>query len=281
MGQIQDLSDLIHRFTGGASGAPETAFFFKNGRVAGANASNNVQGRMVTLWRYEGCPAAGAIPTTASILYTSSLGALNITDASAGFDKYLIQAGASMSQAGVLILYDRLFEMGGFNATGTTEVTVQDNPPSPEITRNVSGVANFIFYEIQTIIGTTSRTITVEYINQDGNTASGTATIGATGFREANRAQFISLSGADRGVRSITKFQLNATTGTAGNFSLVIGRPVAYIPVGNAGSMGWRDFTTGLPSLPIIENGTCISFLYVPFSTTPPDVFGSISTVQA
>lgn len=281
MGQIQDLSDLIHRFTGGASGAPECVFFFKNARVAGAAATATIQGRMASVWKYEGHPAGGATPTTAEILYTSSIGAMDLSEASAGFTKYLIQAGAACTQAGVLIMYDRLFQMGGFNATGTTEVTVQGDPASPAITRNVSGVGNFMFYEIDTIVGTSARTITVEYRNQDATLASGTATIGSTNFREVSRAQFISLAGADRGVRSISKFRIDATTGTAGAFSLVIGKPMAYIPISNAGAMGWRDFTTGLPSLPAIENDACIAFLFVPFSTTAPELFGAISTVQA
>jgi hypothetical protein len=281
MGQIQDLSDLIHKFTGGASGAPETIFYYKNGRINGAVATAPIAGRMISLWRYEGYPAAGAVPTTASVIYGSSIGAITLTDASAGFDKYLIQAGGACTQAGTLILYDRLFEMGGFNATATTVTTVQDNPPSPEITRNTSGEGNIVFYEINTAIGSTARTITMEYINQDGNTASGTATIGGTGFNTVSRAQFFSLSGNDHGVRAVTKFQLNGTTGTAGNFSIVIGKPISYIPIGNAGSLGWRDFTTGLPALPNIPNGTALSFLFFAFTTSIPDFFGAISTVQA
>lgn len=281
MGQIQDLSDLIHRFTGGASGAPECVFFFKNGRVAGAAATATIQGRMASLWKYEGNPAGAPTPTTAEIPETSSIGAINLTDASAGFEKYLVQVGAACTQAGVLIMYDRLFHMGGFNATGTTEVTVQGDPASPAITRNTSGVGNFVFYEIDTIIGTTARTITMEYKNQSGNTASGTATIGSTNFREVSRAQLLSLSGADRGVRSVSKFRIDGTTGTAGAFSIVIGKPLSYIPISNAGAMGWRDFTTGLPALPVLDTGVSIAFLFIPFTTTAPELFGAISTVQA
>ena len=281
MGQIQDLSDLIHRFTGGASGAPESIYFFKNGRISGAAAPTLTQGRMATLWRYEGNPTAGILPSTAEVMYTSSTGAFKLSDASAGFEKYLIQVGAAGTQAGAIILYDRLFQMGNFNATATTITTVQGNPASPAITRNVSGAGNFAFYEIETQVGTTARTITIQYVNEDGNLASGTASIGATNFREASRAQFFSLSGADHGVRSIVKFALDGTTGTAGAFNLVIGKPVAYIPIGNAGGMGWRDFTTGLPSLPNIPTGACLGILFWPFSTTAPELFGAISTVQA
>jgi hypothetical protein len=281
MALITDLSDLINLQTGGNNGNPENVFFHKVARVAGDAATAPVAGRSISLWRYDGTPGGGSVPTTGETTTLATTGAIQFTAPSGGRDKILVGATITSSFSGVFLLYDRLFQEGGFSGTLTTDQTVQGNPPSPALTRYTGGTGNIAFYEIYTQIGATSRTLTITYTNELGVSGrTGTATIGGTGFQDVTRMGRIQLAAGDNGVRAIEKISLNASTGTAGNFGITIGQPLAWLPVGSAGVMGWRDWTTGLPGTPILDPNACLSLFFVPQGTSAPEIYGSIATVE-
>ena len=281
MAAITDLSDLINRQTGGNSGTPENIFFHKVPRVAGVAATNTITGRGCSFWEYDGMPAKGDVPTIGAIPDRTTNGAIPFTAPGGGRDKHLIGASITPLTSGVYLLYDRLFHEGGLNATSTAAQTIQGSPASPALTRNTGGAGNIAFYEIYSIIGTTSTTLTMTYTNQAG-TGSRTSTIniGATGFREVSRMQRIPLAAGDSGIQSIQQIQLSATTGTAGNFGITIAQPLAWIPVNSTGTMGWRDFTTGLPGIPVIDPNACLSLMFIAGSAIAPELFGTLATVE-
>ena len=281
MAAITDLSDLINRQTGGNNGTPENIFFHKVPRVAGVAATAPIAGRGCSLWQYDGMPAGGAVPTSAAIPSRTTQGAISFTAPGGSRDKHLIGASIAPLTAGVYLLYDRLMHIGGLNATLTTSQAVQGASPSPVITRNTGGAGNIAFYEIYTIIGTTSTTLTMTYVNQAG-TGSRTSTIniGANGFREVTRMQRIPLAAGDSGIQAINSIQLAGTTGTAGNFGITLAQPLAWIPVGAGGTMGWRDYTTGLPGIPVIDPDACLSLMFIPAAATAPELFGSLATIE-
>ena len=281
MAALTDLSDLIHRETGGSNGTPENIFFHKVPRVSGAAATAPVAGRGCSLWQYDGMPAGGAVPTSAAIPDRTTTGAISFAAPGGARDKHLISASVTPTVAGVYLLYDRLMHVGGLNGTSTSSQTVQGtHPGTPAITRNTGGAGNIAWYEIYTIIGTTSTTLTMNYTDEGGNSASSTMNIGATGFREVSRAQRIPLAAGDSGIQSIQSVQLTATTGTAGNFGITLAQPLAWVPVGVAGTMGWRDYTTGLPGIPTIHPDACLAMMFVPAAATAPEVWGSLGTVE-
>jgi hypothetical protein len=281
MAAITDLSDLINRQTGGNSGTPENIFFHKVPRVAGVSATAPIAGRGCSLWEYDGMPSKGDVPTIGAIPTKSSNGAIPFTAAGGGRDKHLIGASIAPLTSGVYLLYDRLFHEGGLSGTSTAAQTIQGSTPNPALTRNTGGAGNIAFYEIYTIIGTTSTTLTMTYTNQAG-TGSRTSTIniGATGFREVSRMQRIPLAAGDSGIQAIEQIQLTATTGTAGNFGITIAQPLAWIPVNVAGTMGWRDYTTGLPGIPVIDPNACLSLMFIAGGATAPELFGSLATIE-
>ena len=281
MPDIADLSALINRQTGGNSGNPENIWFHKVPRVSGAAATALIAGRAASLWTYDGVPAGGATPTSAAIPDKTTTGAIPFTAATGGRDKWLIQTAFSSLIAGQWILYDRLFHIGGLSGISTSAQTVQGSTPSPALTRNTGGDGNIAFYEIYSAIGTTARTLTMTYTNQAG-TGSRTSTIniGATGFREVTRAQRIPLAAGDTGIRAIESVQLDNSTGSVGNFGITIAKPLAFVPVGSAGAGGWRDYSTGLPGIPAIAPDACLSLLFVPSTTTAPEVWGCLATVE-
>lgn len=281
MTALADLSDLINRQTGGNNGSPDNVFFHKVPRVAGVAATAPIAGRGASLWTYDGMPAGGAVPTSAAIPDRTTPGAIPFTAPGGSREKFLIGTAIAPSVSGVFLLYDRLFHIGGLNATLTTAQTVQGTTPTPALTRNPGGVGNFAFYEIYTAIGTSGVTLTMTYTDQDGNTGqTSTVNIGNTGFREVTRAQRIPLAAGDSGIRAIQQVQLSATTATAGNFGITIGQPLAWIPVGAAGVMGWRDYTTGLPGIPSIDPNACLSLLFIPSAATAPELLGSAAFVE-
>lgn len=281
MAAITDLSDLINRQTGGNSGTPENIFFHKVPRVAGVAAITPIAGRGCSLWQYDGMPAGGVAPTTAAIPDRTTQGAIPFTAPGGVRDKHLIGASICPTVAGVYLLYDRLFHIGNLNATLTTAQTIQGSPASPALTRNTGGAGNIAFYEIYTIIGTTGVTLTMTYTNQAG-TGSRTSTIniGASNFREVSRMQRIPLAAGDNGIQSIQTVTLSATTGTAGAFGITIAQPLAWIPVGVAGSLGWRDYTTGLPGIPVINPNACLSLMFIPATAAAPEFMGSLATIE-
>jgi hypothetical protein len=281
MAAITDLSDLINRQSGGNSGTPSNLFWHKVPRVAGAAATAPIVGRPASLWTYDGTPAGGAVPTVGAIPDRTTQGALPFLVATGGRDTHLIGASITPLTAGVYLLYDRLFHIGGLSGTSTADQTVQDSPASPALTRNTGGEGNIAWYEIYTIIGTSTTTLTMTYTNQAG-TGSQTSTIniGATGFREVTRAQRIPLAAGDTGIREIEKIALSGSTGTVGNFGITIAQPLAWLPVGAAGTAGWRDYTTGLPGIPVPDPDACLAVMFVPAATTAPEVWGCFATIE-
>lgn len=281
MAALTDLSDLIHRQSGGSNGSPNNLFFYKVPRVAGAAATAPVIGRGCSLWTYDGMPSSGAVPGAAVIPDRATAGALPFATPSGGRDLHLIGASLTPLTAGVYLLYDRLMHRGGLSGASATAQTVQGaDPGTPPITRNVSGEGNIAWYEIYTTIGTTSTTLTMSYTDQDGDAATSTINVGGTGFREATRAQRIPLAAGDTGIRSIQSAQLAATTGTAGNFGITLAKPLAWVPVGAAGTSGWRDYTTGLPGIPTIDPDACLALMFIPAAATAPEVWGCFATVE-
>lgn len=281
MAALTDLSDLIHRQSGGSNGSPNNLFFHKVPRVAGAAATAPIIGRGCSLWTYEGTPSGGAAPGAVSIPTRATAGALPFVAPGGGRDLHLTGASVTPTVAGVYLLYDRLMHISGLSSTLNTAQTVQGtHPGTPAITRNTGGAGNIAWYEIYALIGTTSTTLTMNYTDQGGNSSSSTVNIGATNFREVSRAQRIPLAAGDTGVQSIQSVQLTATTGTVGDFGITLAQPLAWIPVGAAGTAGWRDYTTGLPGIPTIDPDACLALMFFPAAATAPEAWGCLATVE-
>lgn len=293
MAAIRDLSELINRSSGGTgyggTAGSEVIFFHKQPRVLGAAAPSTIAGRYHSLWMYEGQPANGLTSgitsgagLSASIPTNTTQGGLGQTEPQAGNEKWLTQVAASGLVAGVLVMYDRLMHNRNISGTSVSAQTVQGEPPNPAITRYTNGQGNIMWAEIYTAIGATLRTLTVTYTNEAGLTGrQGRASIGGTNLNERTRVIMIPLTGNDKGVRAIERVQLDATTGTVGDFGMVIGHPLAFMCIGGAGQAGWRDFSTGLPTIPKIENTANLCFLWTSNTTTSPEILGAVSMVEA
>jgi hypothetical protein len=279
MASITDLSDLINRFTGGNNGTPETIFVNKPGRIAGAAAST-LAGRMASLWTYEGTHGAGSYAVGEEVPTNTTNGALPITSPGGGREKWLVSAQVTSNFSGVFLLYDRLYHRGGILPSAIGDFTVQGTSPAVPLTRNTGGFGNFIAWEAQGSIGGTGTTVKATYTNSDGVSGKETALtpIAGAGFATVTRFQIFPLAAGDKGVRAVQKITM--TAGVTGAISIVIGKPIAWFPVALANTPTLRDFTTGFPGLPKIDNTSSLAWVYLPSSTTGPDVSAMLSFVE-
>jgi hypothetical protein len=277
MAALTNLSDLINRATGGNSGTPETVFFYKAARVAGAAPTALIAGRPASLWRYDGQPSGGAVPDTPAVCTNATAGALPFTNPGGGREKFMIQAWATGLVGGTLILYDRLLHSGNLVGNVNTLQVV-----GGQISRNTGGEGNMAWAEIYTAVGSTATTITMTYTDQGGTPTrvSTPVVFGGTGFNTASRAIFMPLQSGDTGIQEVISVQLAASTATAGAFGVTIGKPLAYLGVGAAGAPGWRDFVTGMPGLPQIPANACLALLWIPVAVTAPEITGGYSFVE-
>lgn len=269
MAAITDLSDYINIQTGGNNGNPTATFFYKIGRRSNTGLATTTF-LLYTCWDWDGIPGAGANPsTTCTVCDNTTQGAIPLTAPTGGREKFLTSAFGMPTSGGSIILVDRLVHIRGLSGTTTTAQTVQGSTPTPAITRNTGGAGNIILVEIFTAIGSTARTITADYIDQDGNSATTVAIpFGGAGNSEAGRAMILPLAAGDTGVRSVTSVTINASTGTVGDFGVSIVRPIATLNAAVRGAGQYRDYVTGLPSTPELLGTECLSLLLIPAVTT-------------
>lgn len=282
MGEIADLDQLINTLTGG-TGAREQVWWYSDNRIGSGAGAAAVAGQLTSLWTFNQSPGGqGSAPGgTARVCTNATDGSLRYTSPTGGRTKYLVGAGACANSVGVEIIYDRLVDIGGFNATTTTLQTCTGVVPTRFT--GTSSRGNQIWIEIYTIIGTTATTLTVEYTNEAGTTGqiSKPVVFGGTGRREATRVIIVPLADGDLGVQEITGVDLVATTGTAGDFGVCIARPIINIPIGLAGTGSMIDCLTQLPSLPRIGDDACLTQAWYASAVTSPNTLGTLSFVEA
>jgi hypothetical protein len=205
-------------------------------------------------------PAAAVAPTRATAgafgQQNGGSGALVITGAryNAGFS------------SGLYLVIDRLSHTGGLVGNVTTAQTT--NLPTAALTRYTSGEGVMMALVMSTVVvGTTATTVSATYTNQagTGSRVSPLVAFGGTGFRESNRVFFLPLQEGDSGVRSVQSVTVTATTGTAGNFGVLLFKPLYAIVVDNNSGVTVGDYVTGNTSggIPEIVDDACLSVLTI------------------
>jgi hypothetical protein len=296
MGNIQNLDALLTRSAGNNSGNPDNVFFMKISSVSGnisTAPSGAIAGYPISCWRYDGYPCGNisALPASGEIPTSATIGALRFSGADNGFERYITQIaampnGINAIQGGTVILYDRLYHRGLISATSTAEQVFT----SISLTRNTTGKGNFAFFEIAPSatsdqvaqIGATQVTATVEYVNSQSQTCSSIIALGGTNYREADRVIFLGTSGPFGGIKAINRVRLSATTGASvgGTFNAVIGKPLAIMTMKSTVACGWRDFITGMPGIPKIEDNACLAFIMFTTATGLHGFLGMATTIQ-
>jgi len=175
--------------------------------------------------------------------------------------------GGRMGTAGAAgvacILVDVLNESGGLS--GAVAAGAQTTGlPTAALTRHTSGEGVMAAVVIHTSVGTTATTFTVSYTNQAGTSGrTSTATqIGATNFNGLGTLLMIPLAAGDTGVRSVQSVTLAASTGAAGNFGIVLFKPLAMMALNDVMSAIALDSVSSggiIGALAEVQPDACLS----------------------
>lgn len=174
-----------------------------------------------------------ATPTTSVACNRQDPGAINAQLANYSPKSAYVIGGrfCNTSARGTCILIDRLNHSGGLDGTLTTTQTT--NLPTAALTRYTNGEGVMAALVIHTGLGATASTFVVSYTNQDGTPGKTSIAnvIGGTTHNATGRLIPITLASGDRGVRSVESVTLAGTTGTVGNFGVVLFRPIAMFSI--------------------------------------------------
>lgn len=247
-----------------------------------ASATAEGAGTWHSLFLLAGLPGAGSTPpaSTAGSGYvptTATAGALPFTNPPGGNAAFLAKFMATLTAAGTVILYDRLWHCSGF---GTVVTTAQNVTTPGSLTRpDANGADVEIWGEVYTAPGATGATWTVSYTNQDG-TAGRTATYTHPANAESVGQMFpFVLAAGDTGVRSVQSFTASVSSGTAGNIGITLLRRIAEIPVplANTAPLTLDAFALGLPQ---IYNDACLCFMVQCSGTASGALQASVSIIN-
>lgn len=177
-----------------------------------------------------GAPAPVA-PTASVALDRTSDRAINTFTPTASSGRMAILGGRfNPSGAGgvTILIVDVLNISGGLNATLTTPQTT--NLPTAALTRYTSGAGVQAGLIMHAAHGTAASFATCSYTNQDGVSGRTSGSILLTNnARQGGNVRLLPLQAGDTGVRSVESVTLSASTATAGNFGVVLFKPLAMM----------------------------------------------------
>lgn len=230
-----------------------------------------------------GIPGAGSTPTAASsggTTYTlSSQGGLPFTAPVGSNITYALAWSVACTQAGNIMLYDRLWACSGL-ATGagsTTTVTGMTN-----ISRYSGGLGATIWYVCLTAPSaqTANMTLTCSYTNSDGVSGrTATVVLGAgSPPPTANQCYPFALQAGDTGVQSIQSVTNSVGGLTGGTHGLMVGKVLmsSHCTIGGNGML-LDGLKTGMPQL---ASGACLNFLSISTTTNTGYLTGTLTLVE-
>jgi hypothetical protein len=187
--------------------------------------------------------------------------------------KHVLNASAITAVAtGVpsqLMLVDMQGYYPGINMNVATAQTLTGTPTL----RYTNGAGVRAYLVVTATTGATAHNVAMSYTDQDNNagntlpvTVSCTASaitphITHSGTSANNYGPFLPLANGDSGIRSVQTVTISAASG-AGTAALVLARPIFTIPLTTATVASERDFLNQIPSLPRIQDGACLTWLY-------------------
>jgi len=260
--------------------------------IAKAVTPTLVAGRPHSLWYLAGAPGAASAPATTAggtVLTNGSLGAVTgaipRVDPGSG-NAYLARFAAAAQQAGVLMLADRLIQVGGtsggtaISVTTTTAQTINTTTlPSRDLNGATSGAGIHWGLEVVTATGAGAATPSLSsYTNSAGVTAHSASLIDTYVASSAIGAFYrFGMQAGDVGIRSVETLTLGVSM-TSGSIALVGYRPLAYLELPGAFIPNAIDaLTSGFPRL---FNGTCPFLVFIPNTTTASLISGSYIETQ-
>lgn len=240
-----------------------------------------VVGRPHSLFYLAGVPGAAVAPTPGigGAVLTSYPGQIPFTNPETGLNTHLARLQAIATQAGSLLLCDRLWHNSGISITSTAEQTFTGAAqiPARDALGTDEGEQVLAAVEVSGATGSGTPTLTLKYTNQ-GGVADKTATnVVATAASSAVGAFYpIGLAAGDRGIQKAQSLQLSATW-TTGTIHVVLYRVIARLELLLQIPNAIDALTSGFPRL--YDNS--VPFLvFIPNITATTNVSGHMITTQ-
>jgi hypothetical protein len=177
---------------------------------------------------------------------------------------------AATAVPSVLMLVDMQYYYPGIDSNTTAQTSLVGTP----VTRYTNGEGLRAYVAIQTnTTGANATNLSYEYVDQGGATAASPLTVAATvsaipphifhsGVAANNYGPFLPLAGGDTGIQQFNWVRLSVAAGTAARpLVLVVCKPLAQITIGVASLMTEKDLLNQIPSLPIIKDDACLTWL--------------------
>jgi len=244
-----------------------------------------VAGRPHSLFYVAGNPGAGVIPGApvsigvSGVALTSVEGQIPFTNPTSGQNTYLARISAQISQAGRVLLCDRLWHNSDLSVTTTTALDVYSVAfPARDANGTTNGEGVMIGMEVSSAGGAGTPTLSMSYTNQSGvsgKTGTGILKVVASSIQGAFYP--IGLQTGDTGVRSIQTFTHNATM-TQGSISLVAYRILASLDTAGALIPASIDLLTG--GFPRLYDNTVPFFIFIPSTTTTSYFYADVTYTQ-
>jgi hypothetical protein len=211
--------------------------------------------------------------------------------------KYLLNGSVFSAAATTAPSVFQLIDIIGFipvsTVTSTSAQTILGSQTYPRYTDG-KGVQAYIVPI--SVMGAGTPTLQLSYTNPSstagrltpsapslpiGLTACPVGYIAYSGTGVGKYGPFMPLQASDNGILTIQTIQQSATW-TSGVYAIVLCKPVGLpFPISTVGVAAERDFVNQLPSMPIIPDGACLSWLEYAGAAVPTSspFYGSLQTV--
>ena len=233
-------------------------------RVISKSSQNlDTLGTPEALWTVAGMPGAGVAPATKEAPTRATTGAIHFPTPTN--NSFLLRFGMDMDQPNQgLMLVDVLSWSAGLSGTVSTEQTT--NLPTTALTRYTNGENVWLGLICWTATGSTAVNVTAKYTNQAGTANRNTTSVNfwggglgaVSGAPTAVQVQWLPLQSGDYGVRSVESVTLSASTLTAGNFGVMLCKPLAYQNQITLRSQQELDQILQTSALPEIIDDACL-----------------------
>lgn len=240
-----------------------------------------VAGRPHSLFYTAGIPGAAAAPTPGigGAVLTSYAGQIPFSNPASG-NSYLARFLGQATQAGTLLLCDRLWHNSGITITSTGAQTLTGSAqiPARDANGTNSGDGVFAGVEVSAQTGAGTPTLTLTYTNQAGATGKTATNVVATVATSiAGTFYPIGLAAGDTGIRQATSFQLSATW-TSGTIHIVLYRIIARLELTAALTPNAIDaLSCGFTRL---YDNSVPFLIFIPNTTTTSNITGQVIWTQ-
>jgi len=230
------------------------------------------------LWNAAGMPGVGVDPTPAlqgQIPARNIAGALAQNNPTVPATLHVLSFGAGGGTLGSLMIYDRLWHVGGISLTINT---LQSFTGVVAPSRHVDGINNLLVLEITTASTATASTFTVNYT--DEHDAAKTATWALIAAEPVNRCYFLSLAAGSHGIKSVQSCQLGtAKTAGVANLVLLNAAEIVVVPwVANQWTE--RDLVLQMANLPRVLDDACLALMVLASTTSTGAIMGRLQLAE-